>query len=188
MVAQGQLMGVAGVDAAEQRLDLPVNDGRSDSGADELADGEIPERRRKRAVTLSFGEGDLLRIQHTERGRGVRGHPHQRAGRHRVQHTTRPDRRGHGRGMGEAVGQTDCAGQVGALGSPGQDRLGADVDGHPCHLGATKLSSRRIAAVQDHQVQIGVTLPQGPCGCQPTDAAADDGHPCCAHAASLPAS
>ena len=77
------------------------------------------------------------------------------------------------RGVDELVGQAGARGEVEGLGPPGQDGLGADVEGAAAQMRSPDLAADAVAALQDGQLRRGVEPPDLLRGGQAADATTD---------------
>ena len=167
---------VAGVHPAEQRLDEPVGDLGPEPAVDQVADRDVavdaaraaaPARGEPRSSPSGESTPDAASWSRSsgtpisERGSG-RSEP-------RVQ--IRDDAT-----VGCSIGRPELAGEVDALGSAVEHRLGADVDGHPGDLGAQQLAADPGRRLEDEHVVPGRGQVAG--GRQPGDAGADDHDRC----------
>ena len=77
-------------------------------------------------------------------------------------------------GMGQPGVEAELGDQAGRLRSPGQHRLGSDVDGVAGHLRAAQLSADDAGGLEDYHPNVAV-LHQLPRCREPGDATTDDG-------------
>ena len=120
---------VAGVHAAEQRLDQPVDDLVAEPGRDQLADGDVlavGERGDPAVSSRSRASPASLRTPDAATCVDVGGHAHHRP-RQRPQRSPGPDGRRGRRGVDDV--EPELAREVDAFRPPSQHRLGADVHG-----------------------------------------------------------
>ena len=128
---------MTGVHPAEERLDEAVDELVTEPGGHEVAHRHVVVHLGR---ALVGGPREALGAQHPARGElvEVEGHAHQRA-RHGPQRAAGPDGRGRAGGVDEPG--ADLGGQLDALRTAGQHRLGTDVDGEPGDLGAAQLAA-----------------------------------------------
>ena len=142
---EGQQVGAARVDAAEQRLDQPVHDRPAQPGTDEPADRDVVADVCRGQPPVERDPGELPRCEQAagrERAQ-VGRHSHHRAGGHRTQATAAPDGRGRGRCIDQVRAEAGGSHQRRPLGATQQQRLGALVDRHAGDVGDPQLAADR---------------------------------------------
>jgi hypothetical protein len=142
--------GRPGVDAAEQRLDQPVDHLAAEAPGDQLPHGHVvgdrPARQQqvqRHAVQAASGQQPAA----GERGQ-VGRQPEQRPGGQRPERAAAPDEGRAGGGGDELVLQAAVAGQRDAVRHPGQHRVGALVDGQPADLAHGHLAADPRGALE----------------------------------------
>lgn len=174
--AQRDLIGVAGVDAAEQRLHQPVHHLVAEPGGDVGAD---------RDVVADLGTGQyVVERQPGEAGRGeqsgggerpeVAGDAHHMAPGHLPQLPPGPHGGAEDGGRFQLVGQAHLAGQADRFGAAGQQRLGAEVHRDTGDLVRPELAAEAPGGFE--QRHPGSRCDQVVGGGEARDPAADDHH------------
>ena len=125
---QAELAGVAGVDAADQRVDQPIQHLRAEAVLDERAEVvgrgvAAPHERLERRPRLARPAEQAGAGQRAEAGR----HPQHQPVRDGVQRAVPPDVGPAGRGRDQVV-EAELVGEVDGPGHPGQEGVGALVD------------------------------------------------------------
>ena len=143
--AGGQLAGVAGVDATEQRLDQPVDDLLAEPLLDQPPTLTSSSSTWVAAAAAGVHGGACQpgRGEHAAGGelRSSVGTPIRGAASARSAPRVHRPRSDRGR-VHDVVAQPDRAGKVDRLGAAVQHRLGADVDEHPADLGPSAACRR----------------------------------------------
>jgi hypothetical protein len=157
---------MARIDAAQKRFYQPVEDLVADPDADELAHRDVVRRHRGRSRDRRLLD-DAGRHQGVHVGRDTHD-----GRRHRPQRVPRPDGGGDGGGMHDRVAEPDLGAEVGRFRAPGQQGLGADVEGDSVDVGEPELAAEAIGALE--QQHVGSRPAELIRGREPRDSPADD--------------
>ena len=153
---QGQQVGPAGVDPAEQRVDQPVHHLPAEPTPDVLSDRHVAVQRLERARRLRGDLGECRRVEHARRAQRLElgRHPEHRAGWQRAG-TPADDHPGGRRDrVRQLPAQPDFCGQRNALRGAGQERLRALVHRQPAELGHPQLAAEPVGALQHGHPQV----------------------------------
>ncbi len=172
---QAQQVGPPGVDAAEERVDEPLDHLAAEPPADQLADRDVLGHRAAGEQQVQRDPVEPARRQQPGPGqrREVGRHPEQGPGRQRAQAAPAPHLGGAGRGRDRLQAGRREQGQP--LRHPAQQRVGALVDGPAGDLAAGHLAAEPATGLQQHDARVRALPADLERGRQPGDAAPDDG-------------
>ncbi len=173
---QAERVDAAGVDAAEQRVGEAVDDLVAEAGAQQPAQRDVAARLPVQRPPRLGGHGGQPggRQQPVEPG-GAGRDAEQGAGGQRPGAARGPDGRGRRRRVHQHVGQAQLGEQRGHLGPAGEERLGADVEGHPGEVDGVQHAADAVALLE--HVDAGGRAEQRAqpvCRGEPGDPGADD--------------
>jgi hypothetical protein len=136
---EGKILGASGVDAAEERVDEPVDDLDAEPRADVLGDRCV--RRLEGPGRLGPGARDALGGDDAGGGQlvDVGGNPHELPARQRAHRAPGIDRGRRDAGRDEVGGETRRVNEPDAFGAAGEQRLGPLVHRHPGDIGRRQL-------------------------------------------------
>ena len=159
------------MDAAEHRVDEPVEDLATDAGEEQVGDRRVVRQRRAREYEVGAGacQADGSDQARGEQGEQPLGYAEQRCRRKRTKRTARPDV-GTGAGLArDLVLESEIVEEIAGRGHAHEQRVGAGVDGEGGDLAAEAI------ARLEHGHGRGVLLTQQAEGHRETrDPAADD--------------
>jgi len=173
---EAELVAVAGVDAAEQGVDQPLEDLSPEPPAHERADRlvalqPLPGKDEVHPRAHHAGRGEDARAQQVA---GTGGQPRQEPCRQRAQRAARPHERGALAGGDEVLAETELAAQLDRAGRAAEQRIRADVERRACERHGPDPPARALRRVEDRDLRRVVGMGERPRGREPGDAGADD--------------
>lgn len=178
---QGQVVGPAGVHAAEHRVDQPLHHLVAEPVADQRADRHVLVRAEQRPAAVAVGVRG--RRRHRRHLRQIPRYADQGAARDGAQPAVDGERGLPDGGVDDRVGQPEPADQADGGGLRAgrvahQELLGAELDGLPGQFAGAQLAAEGAGLLVHGDLSAGggaVTQPDG--GGQPGDPATDHRHP-----------